>query len=48
MIHNMKKTILAILTIFVQQTFGQSKMIVGEKHTIFVGIPRNWIQAENE
>jgi len=45
----MKKLLLAILIIlFVQQTFGQSKMIVGEKHTIFVEIPRNWIQAENE
>lgn len=45
----MKKLLIAILTIlFVQQTFGQSKMIVGEKHTIFVEIPHNWIQAENE
>lgn len=29
-------------------TFAQSKMIVGQNHTIFVEIPNKWIQAENE
>ena len=45
------KTIL-ILTflsvLFVEKTFGQSKMIVGSKHTVFVEIPKNWLPAENE
>jgi hypothetical protein len=27
---------------------AQSKMIVGNKHTIFVDIPENWIQAQND
>jgi hypothetical protein len=46
----MKKYQLAlILTIlFVGQTFGQSKMVVGQKHTIFVDIPKNWLQAQND
>lgn len=46
----MKKYLSAfILTIlFVGQTFGQSKMVVGQKHTIFVDIPKNWLQAQND
>jgi hypothetical protein len=46
----MKKYVSAlILTIlFVGQTFGQSKMVVGQKHTIFVDIPKNWLQAQND
>ena len=29
-------------------TFAQSKMIVGQNHTIFAEIPNKWVQAENE
>ena len=38
-------TILLFLSI---NTFGQSKMIVGQNHTILAEIPNKWIQAENE
>lgn len=46
----MKKLLLVlILTIlFFGQTFGQSKMLFGKKHTIFVEIPKNWLQAQND
>ena len=46
----MKKYLSAFILsiLFVGQTFGQSKMIVGQKHTIFVDIPKNWLQAEND
>ena len=45
------KKLLSVLTLtilFVGLTFGQSKMIVGKKHTIFVEIPENWLQAQND
>lgn len=46
----MKKYLSAFILIilFVEQSFGQSKMVVGQKHTIFVEIPKNWLQAEND
>lgn len=46
----MKKYLSAFILsiLFVGQTFGQSKMIVGQKHTIFVDIPKNWLQAQND
>lgn len=46
----MKKYLSAFILIilFVGQSFGQSKMVVGQKHTIFVDIPKNWLQAEND
>ena len=46
----MKKYLSAFILIilFVGQSFGQSKMVVGQKHTIFVEIPKNWLQAEND
>lgn len=45
----MKKLLFLSLTIlFVGQTFGQSKMVVGQKHTIFVDIPIDWLQAQND
>ncbi len=45
----MKFTLALIMTILmVGQTFGQSKMVVGQKHTIFVDIPKNWLQAQND
>ena len=28
-------------------SYGQNKMLVGKKHTIFVDIPKNWVQAQN-
>jgi hypothetical protein len=46
----MKKYLSAIILIilFFGQTFGQSLMVVGQKHTIFVDVPKNWLQAEND
>lgn len=46
----MKKNLSALfLTIqFIGQSIGQSKMIVGQKHTVFVDIPKNWLQAQND
>jgi hypothetical protein len=46
----MKKYLSAFILsiLYVGQTFGQSKMIVGQKHTIFVDIPKNWLQAQND
>ena len=40
--------IIIVIILWVGQTFGQSKMVVGEKHTIFVDIPKKWLQAQNE
>lgn len=37
-----------MITLFITQAFGQSKMVVGQKHTIFVDIPKNWLQAQND
>jgi hypothetical protein len=44
----MKKYLsVVILTIlFAGQIFGQSKMVVGQKHTIFVDIPKKWVQSK--
>ena len=39
-------TLLFLLTF--NWTYGQSKMLVGKKHTIFVDIPKNWVQAQND
>jgi hypothetical protein len=39
---------LIITLLIIGQTFGQSKMIVGQKHTIFVDIPKNWLQQQND
>jgi hypothetical protein len=33
---------------FVLIARGQSKMITGTKHVIFVDIPKNWVQAPND
>lgn len=45
----MKKLFFVFFTIlFAGQTFGQSKMVVGQKHTIFVDIPQGWLQAQND
>lgn len=45
----MKFTFALIMTLLtVGQTLGQSKMVVGQKHTIFVDIPKNWLQAQND
>lgn len=46
----MKKltSVLILTMLFVGQTFGQSKMLVGEKHMIFVEIPKNWLPAQND
>ena len=46
----MKKflSVLILTILFVGETFGQSKMVVGQKHTIFVDIPKNWLQAQND
>ncbi len=43
-----KKIILLICIIFTTYSNAQSKMVVGKKHTIFVDIPKNWIQAQND
>ncbi len=44
-----KLTSILILTIlFIGQNFGQSKMVVGHNHTIFVDIPKDWLQAQND
>ena len=43
-----KKLLNYIILLFSICTFGQSKMIVGQNHTIFVEIPNKWIQVENE
>ncbi len=39
---------LILIILIVGHVFGQSKMVVGQKHTIFVDIPKNWLQARNE
>ena len=46
----MKKYLSAFILsiLYVGQTFGQSNLIVGQKHTIFVDIPKNWLQAQND
>ena len=45
----MKKLLFSVLTIlFIGQAFGQSKMVVGQKHTIFVDTPKGWLQAQND
>jgi len=41
-------SVLILTILFVRQTFGQSKMVVGQKHTIFVDIPKNWLQSQND
>jgi hypothetical protein len=43
-----KLLILVTLIIISINTFAQSKMIVGQNHTILAEIPNNWIQAEND
>ena len=44
-----RKSRLTFLLIITSVTlFGQSKMVVGRKHTIFVNIPKNWLQAQND
>lgn len=43
-----EKFILLICIIFSTYSNSQSKMIVGNKHTILVEIPQNWIQAQND
>jgi hypothetical protein len=40
--------VLIFTMLFVGQTFGQSKMVVGQKHSILVEIPKNWLQAQND
>ena len=42
------KFISLIIFFCIGSTFGQSKMLVGQKHTIFVDIPMNWLQTEND
>ena len=37
-----------IMLTFFTTTFGQSLMVVGQKHTIFVDVPKNWLQAKND
>jgi hypothetical protein len=42
-----------IITLIIFGTFGsiscaQSKMLTGQKHVIFVNIPKNWVQAQND
>jgi hypothetical protein len=44
MIKTVLSLIFTILTI--GHVFGQSKMVIGQKHTILVDIPRNWVQAQ--
>jgi hypothetical protein len=36
------------IILYFGQSFGQSLMVVGQKHTIFVDLPKNWLQAEND
>ncbi|MBF4473310.1 hypothetical protein [Flavobacterium sp. HJJ] len=43
-----EKFILLICIIFSTYSNSQSKMIVGNKHTILVEIPKKWIQAQND
>ena len=43
-----QKIVILICLIFSTYSIGQSKMIVGNKHTIFVEIPKDWIQAQND
>lgn len=43
-----KKILILICILFSTYSSAQSKMVVGKKHTIFVEIPKNWIQAQNE
>lgn len=43
-----QKITILICIIFSTYSIGQSKMLVGNKHTIFVEIPKNWIQAQND
>jgi hypothetical protein len=42
-----KLTLVAFFAL-ISMTFGQTKMVVGEKHTFFVDIPKNWLQAQND
>ena len=44
----MKKLLFVLTILFVAQAFAQSKMVVGQNHTIFVEIPKNWLQAQND
>ena len=46
----MKKFTSALIftLLLVGQISGQSKMVFGQKHTIFVNIPKDWLQAPNE
>ena len=46
----MKKFLLLLVTtiLVASQSFGQTKMIVGQKHLIFVDIPKGWLQAQND
>jgi hypothetical protein len=39
---------LIILVSFACMAYGQTKMLTGQKHVIFVDIPKNWLQAEND
>lgn len=39
---------LIIFTVISCIAQGQSKMVTGQKHIIFVDIPKNWAQAEND
>lgn len=40
--------ILTISLLLTSLVYGQAKMITGQKHVIFVEIPKNWIQVQND
>ncbi|MBE8727153.1 hypothetical protein [Flavobacterium hungaricum] len=46
----MKKKLFLFLLISISflNSYGQTKMIVGKKHLLFVSIPNSWLQSPNE
>jgi hypothetical protein len=43
-----KTTLILVLFIGCLNSYAQTKMLTGRKHLIFVDIPKNWIQAQND
>ncbi|SNR69535.1 hypothetical protein SAMN04487979_11717 [Flavobacterium sp. ov086] len=43
-----KKALILLLFVIYINSFAQSKMLTGNKHLIFVEIPKNWVQAPND